>query len=368
MTHRERILAAVHHQSVDRIPTDMWATPEVQEILYDHFNISTGKNSKNDAIGLLGGYLSRGVEALIELWDRLGVDGIIDIRPPYIGDKRIIKDGVFYTEWGFGYKAIDYGKGVYDEQVVFPLDGISTIEDLEAFSWPSPDDYDFDALPGLIDQCGGRAVSCGYFAVFTFHQYLRGLELNLMDPLLMPEFTRVLIRKITDIFLEHIKRCFIAGKGKIDFTQVTDDWGSQIGLLSSIDVFNDFYKTAMQQGIDMAKSYNIKVLHHNDGDCRQLIPTLIDMGIDILNPIQWSCGDWDLEELKRMFGKDVCFHSAVDNQYTLPFGTSSDVKKEVRHLIETLGSDGTGFILGPCHNLQSNTPIDNILTLYNSVL
>ncbi len=114
-------------------------------------------------------------------------------------------------------------------------------------------------------------------------------------------------------------------------------------------------------------SYNINVFHHNDGDCRQLIPPLVEMGIDILNPIQWSCGGWNLAELKRMYGKDVCFHSSVDNQYTLPFGTPADVQKEVRHLIETLGSDGTGFILGPCHNLQSNTSVDNILALYESI-
>ena len=367
MTHRERILAAVNHQPTDRIPTDMWATPEVQELLFDHFNISIGKASKTDTIGLLGGYLSRGVEALLELWDKLGVDGIIDVRAPYIGDKQETKDGILYTEWGFGYKAIDYGMGVYDEQVVFPLDGISTIEKLEAFSWPDPDDYDYDALPGIIDQCGGRAVSCGYLAIFTFHQYLRGLELNLMDPLMLPEFTHVLVQKIIDFYLEYLERCFIAAKGRIDFTQVTDDWGSQIGLLSSIDIFNDFYRTTMQRGIDLAKSYNIKVFHHNDGDCRQLIPTLVEMGIDLLNPIQWSCGNWDLAELKEKYGKDICFHSAVDNQYTLPFGTPADVQKEVRYLMNTLGSDGTGFILGPCHNLQSNTSIDNILALYNSI-
>jgi len=365
MTHRERILAAVNHQPIDRIPTDMWATPEVQEILFDHFDIKIGKETKTDTIHLMGGYLSRGVEALLQLWDRLGVDGIIEVSPPYMGNKQFTKEEIFYTEWGFGYKEIGYGRGVYHEQVVYPLDGISSIEEMEAFSWPNPDDYDYDALPALIDQCGDRAISCGYHAVFTFHQYLRGLELNMMDPLMNPEFSEVLIQKITDFFLEYHKRCFIAAKGRIDFTQVTDDWGSQNGLLSSIEIFNEFYKTAMQRGIDLAKSYDINVFHHNDGDCRDLLPTLVDMGIDILNPIQWSCGDWDLAELKRMYGKDVCFHSAVDNQYTLPFGTPVDVQKEVRHLIETLASDGTGFILGPCHNLQSNTSVENILVLYS---
>ena len=367
MTSKERILAAVNHQPTDRLPTDMWATTEVQEMLFDHFTISIGKGSQTEEIGLLGGYLSRGVEALLVLWDKLGVDGIIDVKPPYKGDKRLTKEGILYTEWGFGYREIGYGRGVYNEQVVYPLDGISTIQELEDFAWPDPDDYDYDALPEIIDQCGDRAISCGYHAIFTFHQYLRGLELNLLDPMMMPEFTKVLVQKITDYFLEYHERCFKAARGRINFTQVTDDWGSQNGLLSGIDIFNDFYKEGMQQGIDLAKSYNIKVFHHNDGDCRQLIPILINMGIDILNPIQWRCGDWDLTELKEMYGKDVCFHSAVDNQHTLPYGSPEDVQKEVRYLIDTLGMDGTGFILGPCHNLQSNTSVDNILALYGSI-
>ncbi len=367
MTHKERILAAVNHQPVDKIPTDMWATLEVQEMLYDHFGIREGKGEAKDVHGLLGGYLSRSVQALLKLWDQLGVDGIIDVRPPYIGNKRVTRDGIQYTEWGFGYKEVSYGNGVYQEQVVFPLSGATTIQDLEDFPWPDPDDFDYEALPSIIDQCGGRTVSCGYHAVFTFHQYLRGLELNLMDPLMMPEFTEVLISKITDFFVEYHERCFKAAGGEIDFTQVTDDWGSQNGLISGVNVFNNFYRSAMQRGIDLANSYNIKVFHHNDGDCRMLIPTLIEMGIDVLNPIQWSCGEWDLNDLKEKYGKEVCFHSAVDNQNTLPHGTPEDVRKEIKHLISTLGKDGTGFIVGPCHNLQSNTSLENILSLYASV-
>jgi uroporphyrinogen decarboxylase len=366
MTSKERILTAVNHQPVDRMPTDMWATSEVQEMLYDHFDIKVGKETQSDTIGLLGGYLSRGVEALIELWDKLNIDGIIDIRPPYMGDKRVKRDGLLYTEWGFGYKKIGYGRGVYLEQVIFPLEKVTTIQELEDFSWPNPDDYDYSALPSIIEKCGERAVSCGYHALFTFHQYLRGLELNLVDPMMDPDFTKVLIKKISDFFIEYHGRCFEAAKGKIDFTQVTDDWGSQTGLLSDISIFDEFYRSEMQQGIDLAHAHNIKVLHHNDGDCRPLLPRLVEMGIDILNPIQWSCGNWDLAELKEKYGKDICFHSAVDNQNTLPFGSPEDVRKEAKNLIETLGSDRTGFILGPCHNLQSNTSVENILALYDA--
>ncbi|MDW8100530.1 MAG: uroporphyrinogen decarboxylase family protein [Anaerolineae bacterium] len=107
-------------------------------------------------------------------------------------------------------------------------------------------------------------------------------------------------------------------------------------------------------------------MHHDDGDMRPLLPALTEMGIDILNPIQWRCGNWDLAMLKAEYGKHLCFHGAVDNQQTLPFGTPEDVQAEVRHLIATLSCDGTGFIIGPCHNLQPITPIENIIALYEA--
>jgi uroporphyrinogen decarboxylase len=149
-------------------------------------------------------------------------------------------------------------------------------------------------------------------------------------------------------------------------TQVTDDFGSQHGLLISPRIFDEFYRAPIQRAIDLAKSYGIIVFHHDDGDMRPLLPTLVTMGIDVLNPIQWRCGNWDLAMLKAEYGKRLCFHSAVDNQQTLPFGTPEDVQAEVRRLIATLASDRTGFIIGPCHNLQPVMPVENIIALYEA--
>jgi len=101
---------------------------------------------------------------------------------------------------------------------------------------------------------------------------------------------------------------------------------------------------------------------------RRLLPALTGMGIEVLNPIQWRCGNWDLAALKAEYGKRLCFHGAVDNQQTLPFGTPDDVRAEVKWLMGTLASDGTGFIIGPCHNLQPVTPIENIVALYEAAL
>jgi uroporphyrinogen decarboxylase len=176
--------------------------------------------------------------------------------------------------------------------------------------------------------------------------------------------TRYLIRKVSDFKHEYHRRCFEATRGLVDTTQVTDDFGAQAGLMISPKVFDAFYRPAMQRAIDLAHSYGLLVFHHDDGDCRRLLPRLVEMGIDLLNPIQWRCGDWDLAELKATYGAKLCFHSAVDNQQTLPFGTPEDVRREVRMLIQTLGSDRTGFIIGPCHNLQPVSPVENILALY----
>ena len=152
----------------------------------------------------------------------------------------------------------------------------------------------------------------------------------------------------------------------MDTTQVTDDFGSQFGLLISPQVFDEFYRAPIQRAIDLAKSYGLIVFHHDDGDMRPLLPTLVSMGIDVLNPIQWRCGDWDLAALKAKFGAQLCFHGAVDNQQTLPFSTPEDVRAEVKHLVATLGSDGTGLIVGPCHNLQANTSVENIIAMYEA--
>ena len=361
MDHRERILAAISHQPLDRIPTDMWATPEVQEKLFAHFGVDTAHGTAPGTIYAGGGRLSRDVAAILELWDRLDIDGILTVMPPYCGpalpeDLLPGSGDVTFDEWGMGSRRQEYGSGAYDEQVVFPLAAAETIADLEHYRWPDPDWYDYEALPALVAKCRGRAVCCGYAAPFYFHNMLRGLELSLMDPILRPEFTQHLLARLSDFFTEFHRRCFVALDGAADMTSVNDDFGAQNGLLISPRVFDRFYRAPLQARFDQAKAFGLKVFHHDDGDLRPLLPRLVEMGIDILNPIQWRCGGWDLAELKARYGARLCFHSAVDNQQTLPFGTPDDVRDEVKRLVQTLASDGTGLILGPATTSRRSHP------------
>jgi len=287
------------------------------------------------------------------------------ITPPYIGPVLPVKNGIRYDEWGMGYRIQDYGSGSYDEQVVFPLNKATTLQELEAFPWPSPSWYDYSVLPDLAAQYPERAIECGYTAIFYWHNRLRGLEQSLVDPLLNPEMTEYLLLRVSDFFTEYHTRCFAALQGKLDITQVTDDFGGQFGLLISPKVFDRFYRQPIQRAIDLAKSYNVLAFHHDDGDCRPLIPRLVEMGIDVLNPIQWRCGNWDLEALKTGYGEKICFHSAVDNQHTLPFGTPEQIRDEVRERFKALGPGG-GFIFCTAHNIQADTPLSNVEALFEA--
>jgi uroporphyrinogen decarboxylase len=141
----------------------------------------------------------------------------------------------------------------------------------------------------------------------------------------------------------------------------------QSGLLISPDIFEEFFAAQHKRLIDLVKSHGIKVFHHDDGAIRPLIPRLIDLGIDVLNPIQWKLPGMNPEGLKREFGARICFHGGVDNQETLPFGSKKDIENEVLYLLNTLAADHTGYIIAPCHNIQPITPVENIIAMYEAI-
>jgi uroporphyrinogen decarboxylase len=110
-----------------------------------------------------------------------------------------------------------------------------------------------------------------------------------------------------------------------------------------------------------------RVFFHTDGAVRSIIPDLVAVGIDVLNPIQWRCRGMDRRELKAAFGDRLVFHGGMDNQQTLPFGTVADVRREVQENVEILGAGG-GYILAPCHNIQALTPPENVIAMYETGL
>ena len=338
MNSRERILAAINRQPVDRIPTDIWATGEV--------------------IGKLAAHYGSFENAVRELH----IDGIAGLGADYVGPP--VAEG--FDEWGNQSRPVKYADGVYMELCRNALAHAKTADDVMAYNWPQTSWWDKSAMRArCLELRKNSAVSCGYMAPFYFHNKLRGLEQSLADPYENPELTHLIVGKITDFFYAHHRAMFEACEGLIDITQVTDDLGCQTGPLIGLAHYREFYKPHHVRLCGLCKEFGIKIFHHDDGACRQFLPDLVEMGIDILNPVQWNCPGMETKALKRDFGKNVCFHGGVENQRILPFGTPDEVRAEVRHCIDDLAADGTGYILASCHNIQPNTPHENIIAMYD---
>jgi uroporphyrinogen decarboxylase len=146
---------------------------------------------------------------------------------------------------------------------------------------------------------------------------------------------------------------------------VAEDMGFQSGLMISPADIREFILPGMKRMVELARKHNALVFHHNDGAITGILPDLVSLGIDVLNPVQWRASGMDRERLKTDYGDRLVFHGAMDNQKTLPFGTVEDVRSEARDNIRILGRAG-GYILAPCHNIQSITPVDNVIAMYET--
>jgi uroporphyrinogen decarboxylase len=342
MSSRERVLAAINHERCDRVPTDIWMTDEVRQKLVDRFGSVEGAE------------------------EALHIDGMPGVAPEYIGPKVPDLGPEESTNfWGMRFRKVRYATGVYAEQYHHPLADARTSKDLEAYPWPSADWFDYSTLKAQAGKLRNfKIVAAGYMAPFYYHNLLRGLERSLIDPHDDPGLTHEIVGRISAFFYEHHLRIFESADGTVDVSQVTDDYGSQTGPLISMETFRTFYQPHMQRFIDLCRLFGVKVFHHDDGAVRPFLAEFCRMGIDILNPVQHTCPGMEMEGLKRDFGGRLCFHGAIDNQKVLPFGSAEEVRAEVRHAIDALASDGTGYILAPCHNLQAVTPIENIIAMY----
>ena len=225
--------------------------------------------------------------------------------------------------------------------------------------------YDYSDIPRQCELYRDYAIEGGYISLTYFYEMVRGTENMLMDMIAEPEIAEYILMRLQEFAHEHARRILEAGDGKIMISQVTDDMGTQNGLLCSPAMFDSYLRKYYDDNIAMVKSFGAKVFHHDDGAITAMLPWLMDRGIEMLNPIQWRLPGFDLKKLKAEYGSRLCFHGGVDNQWVMPFGTEEDVRKEVRYLLDELYCDQTGFIIAPCHNVQANTSVANVLAMYD---
>lgn len=338
MTHKERIMASINHTPLDRVATDFWGVDEITAKLMTHFNVHNQ----------------------IDLSKAMDIDRIINVAPKLIVDRP--------NMLGLTMKKIPLpdGTGYYEEPEVMPLEDCEDIDDVDScgYEFPSVDMFDYSVIEQQCKDAEGFALEGGYISLTYFYEMIRGTENMLIDFIVNPELAKYILFRLQEFGHEHTKRILEAGNGKINISQVTDDFGSQDSLLMSQQMTDDYLGKYYDDNIKLVKSYGATVFHHDDGAMCDILPWLMDKGIEILNPIQWHLPGWDLADIKKTYGDRLCFHSAIDNQFVLPFGTMKDLYDEVEVCLAKLFSDRTGFILGPCHNVQANTPVEKVLNMY----
>ena len=186
-----------------------------------------------------------------------------------------------------------------------------------------------------------------------------------LDLSLTPELAHEIMRRVTDFYVEHFTRMLAAAEGQVDLAFTADDIGGQQGLLMSFKMWEQSLKPYHVRLNKAIHEFGVKVIYHSDGSVMAAVEGLIDMGVDVLQALQFCARGMNPAELKQKTGDRLCYEGGVSVQTTLPFGTAEDVRHEVEELITVLGKDG-GYILGPSHAIQAGTPPENIVTMFDT--
>ena len=345
MTPRERMLTAIDRRRPDRTPADFKAEPMVYEYMMKYLKVNT----------------------LEELLVRLESD-MRRLEPRYVGPPfKTFADGVFEDYWGIRSKHLKADHGSYDMHVHTPVWDAKSVADLEKHNWPTPDIFDYSVMREQCDRYRDYAIIYEGADLFTRPCILRNMENVMLDMIERPEMAHFLFNKFTDFYCEDLTRAVEATGGGFDIYAEWSDYGTQRALMISIPMFREFITPYLTRLIDLCHSLGVKLMAHSCGAIRPLIPDLIGMGADILDPIQVAAEGMSPAELKRDFGDKIAFHGGICTQHTLPFGTPKEVEEAVLDRVATLGAGG-GYILCSSHDISADTPPENIVAMFNPEL
>jgi len=354
MRPRERVEIALNHQKPDRCPMQISFTPEFASRLRRDMELQ-GKAVHNP----------HGGGNTYELERALGQDMLLTsvgwANSYYMDNKPYV------DEWGIGWTVQPYktpfGTGHYTEITSHPLADDDAISRYRPPDPKRPELY-ADAAQVIRDfKDEYWIVGVTVTTIFEAAWALRGLEQIMIDMMVDPDLADHLLDIPYQYHLTAAKKLVEMG---VDMVWTGDDFGSQHEMLISPKMWRKYFKWRMANLIGKLKAINpnVKVAYHSDGDIRRIIPELIEIGLDVLNPIQPS--SMNPAEIKSMFGDRLCFWGTIDEQHTLPFGSPKDVQDEVIERLETIGRQG-GLILAPTHHVQLDTPLDNFWAMVETI-
>jgi uroporphyrinogen decarboxylase len=385
MSSRQRVETALAHKTPDRTPVDFLAVPEIWRQLLDHFGIAAGKPGEGD-------YFDPAWEAVLEKLDVdcrvISFDQFCNPPAAAFGPKGRPEmwnvqsrstpagmwrwktdDGFALDIFGRGFREVANLSGVFEENVA-TLSGATSLDEIKAHRWPDPDWWDFSdakAVVEALNRNGEKHIRYRMGTIFELAWQMRGMEKFLMELGSEPEIPRYMMERITDVAVEVTRRALDAVGPAVDMVYFYDDLAANVSLLMSKRMWRNNIVPFHQKLIDVAHSCGKKVMYHTDGAVRPLIPDLIEMGVDVLNPIQPGVTGMEADGLKRDFGDRLSFHGGIDIVGLLPKGKPDEVRATARQMARLLGENG-GYVMASSHHIQSDTPLANVLALYETDL
>ncbi|MCD6356819.1 MAG: hypothetical protein J7L66_05980 [Anaerolineaceae bacterium] len=376
MTSRERVLAVLNHEVPDRVPIVLGVSNAtgIKMKPYRGLKKLLGISAPDDYLYSWPELGSAKIDE--ETMRRLHVDvrGVLDRFPAHVLERNRNREphSPCIDDWGGGQIEIEPGiwfPGYH------PMKDATRIEDIENYqNWPDMDDptryaYVAEEAQKLAD-ANEFAIMATPWLMFPFERAfgLQGMDKFLLNMAMHPDFAEALLRKNLMLCKQLMKNFLTAIGENIDIIKIGDDLGSQDRLMISPKMYRKILKPIHAELIAHIKKFtDAKIFFHSDGDIFDLIEDFIEIGVDILNPIQTSAGKMaDLKGLKDRYGKNLVFCGAVDTQHILPHGTPEEVRQEVKRVINILGKNG-GYMVSSVHTVMHEVPPENILAMVDAV-
>ncbi len=393
MRSKDRILNAVKHKVTDKIPVDLGGSVQSTIHAYAYSNlkkalgISAGDVEIMDSF-ILAAKVEDPVRALLQIdtvpllppADGLGVRNNVEKKQWVMpnGLKVVVsrdfnpvkqKDGS-YILYKNGYEFKLPHNGYYFDPIKYLLQDAETIEDIDSkfdFSGYGDDEIKYFKQEAEKIKDSDRAVIGDVFASFSAEDVF-GYEKAFMNLILEKKMTRYFIERLTDLYIHNFNVFYDAVGDDVDIMMLHKDMGNQKGCMISPDAAEEFFFPNFKRFIDNVKKKSpYFVMMHNCGSIYEFIPRLIEVGVDILNPIQFEAYNMEPEKLNKEFGKDICFWGGgVDTQHILPFGTEREVREQVKRNAKIF-SQGGGFVFTPVHCIQAKVPVGNIIAAFDEI-
>ena len=376
-THRDRVLAALAHEESDRVPIDFGGTrvTTIHGRAYRRLEEYLGFDT-TDAVPTGGKAALTLVRQAVMALPEEPVLQRFDVDTRYLGlgayeggHRRTVDADTVIDEWGTTWKRSGDSHFITVDGPFFNLKNPRPA-DIEANDWPDPDNPGF--YRGLAERARALRRTTDAAVILNLPsgpvsqgQFVRGFGDWLKDLYKNRAFAARLTGAIADIWIRIADNALAAVGNDVDLFMFSDDLGGQNGPLFSPDLYAELIKPHHARMIaEVKRRAGPRFLFHSCGSVYRMIPHLIDIGVDALNPVQVTARDMEPARLKEEFGDRLAFWGGVNSQEILPFGSTDDVRREVRRMIDCMGRGG-GYVINSVHNIQSEVPPENVEALFD---